>query len=81
MSIILFSIFSVLVFFTPLLFGTPTYETYELPKMFFVYVLGGIILWVSVAVTFVAIYLFIIDVEREVIVGNTDSDFTKEVLQ
>ena len=39
------------------------------------------VLWVSVAVTFVAIYLFIIDVEREVIVGNTDSDFTKEVLQ
>lgn len=33
------------------------------------------VLWASVAVTLVATYLFIIDVEREVLVGNTSSDF------
>jgi len=38
------------------------------------------VLWVSVAATFIGTYLFIIDVERELLVGNTASEITEEVV-
>jgi hypothetical protein len=43
--------------------------------MFYFQFVYSWVLWVSAGVTLVALYLFIIDVEREVLVGNTDSDF------